>query len=74
MKKHYTSIKGKKIAFYCRIGSTAFGCILPDEADILKKFFAENAVKDPTHHRCSQAIKNRGNFLNETANAVDNAP
>ena len=49
--KKYESFKKKKIGFYCRFGSTAFGCILPDESEKLRSFFAEEksaSQKTPT--------------------------
>ena len=39
--KKFESFRKKKIGFYCRFGSTAFGCILPDESEELRRFFAE---------------------------------
>lgn len=31
-----------KIAFYCRIGGKGYGFLLPEDAEKLRKFFAEH--------------------------------
>ena len=31
-----------KIAFYCRIGGTGYGFLLPEDAEKLREFFAEH--------------------------------
>lgn len=45
MKKKQYGGKQKKVGFYFRAGSTSFGCILPDESDKLRKFFADEEAK-----------------------------
>ena len=34
-----------KTAFYCRVDGQGFGFVLPDEADKLREFFAEQQDK-----------------------------
>ena len=44
-----------KIALYCRVDGQGFGCVLPDEADKLREFFAEHqdkpALENPSSAR-----------------------
>ena len=42
-----------KLAFYCRIGGKDHGFILPDEADKLRKFFAEHQNKPALEKKSS---------------------
>ena len=40
--KHKNLKMPTKIAIYIRFGSETFSCILPDEADKLRKYYAEH--------------------------------
>ncbi len=44
-----------KIAFYCRIGGTGYGFLLPEDAEKLREFFAEHqesaALEKPSSAR-----------------------
>lgn len=42
-----------KLAFYCRIGGKGYGFILPEEADKLRKFFAEHQNKPALEKKSS---------------------
>lgn len=42
-----------KIGFYCRIEGKGYGFLLPDDADKLRKFFAEHQNKPALEKKSS---------------------
>lgn len=41
-----------EIAFYCRIGGTGYGFLLPEDAEKLREFFAEHQDKPALENVC----------------------
>ena len=46
-------VSNMKICFYCRIEGKGYGFLLPDDADKLRKFFAEHQNKPALEKKLS---------------------